>query len=50
VIETCIKNKEVHWLGILKMCLMYKKVRNGNFNDTVGVQRCDYLFCSLREE
>jgi len=29
VIETCIKNKDVHVFGILKKSLIYKNVWNG---------------------
>jgi len=29
VIETCIKNKYVHVVGILKKGLMYKNAQNG---------------------
>jgi len=29
VIETCIKNKDVHVVGILKKGLIYKNARNG---------------------
>ena len=29
VIETCIKNKDAHLIGMLKKCIMYKKAQNG---------------------
>jgi len=29
VVEICIKNKDVHLVGILEECLMYKNAQNG---------------------
>ena len=29
MLETCVKNKDVQLVGILKECLMYKNAQNG---------------------